>query len=76
MTYLGPMYPSPGFSREILHIYLASGLVGGEAHPDENEFLSVEAYSFGELNAKIMSGEIRDGKTIVGIFKAKQHLGL
>jgi ADP-ribose pyrophosphatase len=74
MVYLGPMYPSPGFSQEILHLYLATALEGGQAHPDENEFLSVETYTFRELEEKIMSGEIRDGKTIVGIYKAMVYL--
>ena len=74
MTYLGPMYPSPGFSKETLHLYLATELVGGEMHLDENEFLSVEAYTFDVLEEKIMSNEIRDGKTIVGLLKARIYL--
>lgn len=74
IIYLGPIYPSPGFSKEILHIYLAMELQAGEAHPDENEFLSVEAIPLGALVQQIMSGEIRDGKTIIGILKTEKFL--
>jgi ADP-ribose pyrophosphatase len=72
---LGAMYTSPGFSRETLYIYLATQLEEGENHPDEDEFLSVVRVPFEEVVDKIMSGEIKDGKTIVGILKAKVFLG-
>jgi ADP-ribose pyrophosphatase len=71
---LGPIYPSPGFSKEILYIYLATGLVRGEAHPDEDEFLSVEAVPMETLVDQIMAGEIKDGKTIIGLLKAQKYL--
>jgi len=71
---LGEIYPSPGFCREILYIYLALDLSSGEMHLDENELLSVEAYGFGELMEMIMANELRDAKSIVGIMKAKEYL--
>ena len=74
LVFLGPIYPSPGFSKEILYIYLATGLVCGAAHPDEDEFLSVETVSMEMLVEKIMAGEIKDGKTIIGIMKAQKYL--
>lgn len=42
LTYLGCLYSSPGFSSEVLHMYLAQELTEGACHPDEDEFLSVE----------------------------------
>lgn len=74
IVYLGPIYPSPGFSQEILHIYLATDLTNGEAHPDEDELLSVEAIPLDTLVDMIMASEIKDGKTIIGILKAKEYL--
>lgn len=74
IIYLGPIYPSPGFSKEILHIYLATDLQYGEAHPDENEFLSVEAIPMEQLVHMVMIGEIKDGKTIIGILKAQKYV--
>lgn len=76
LVYLGPIYPSPGFSKEILYIYLATDLACGEMHLDEDEFLSVEAVPMDALIEKIMTSEIRDGKTIIGILKAKRYLEL
>lgn len=71
---LGAMYPSPGFSQETLYIYLAMELEEGPNHPDEDEFLAVEEVPLEEVVNRIMSGEIRDGKTIVGILKTKVFL--
>jgi len=71
---LGVVYPSPGFCRECLHIYLALDLRQGESHPDENEFLNVEPYGFGELTDMIMKNELPDAKSIIGILKASMYL--
>lgn len=74
LIYLGAIYPSPGYSAEILHIYLALDLVDGEMHLDEDEFLHVEKFPIDELVARIMAGQIPDAKTIVGVLKAKKYL--
>lgn len=71
MTYLGASLASPGFTDEVLHMYLAEGLTHGESHPDEDEFLNLEKISFAELVSKVMSGEIIDGKTISTTLKTK-----
>ena len=44
ITYLGCIYPSPGFSTEITHLYAARGLHQGQAHLDEGEFLELVGY--------------------------------
>ena len=74
MVDLGACCTSPGFSTEVLHIYLALGLHAGRSHPDENEFLNVEKYSLQELSEMVMAGEIDDGKTIVAVLKAEKLL--
>ena len=74
IIYLGPDCSSPGFSTELLHIYMARGLHKGESHPDEGEFLSVEKHHIDELADMVMSGEIDDGKTIIAVLKAKRIL--
>lgn len=74
IIYLGPDCSSPGFSTELLHIYMARGLHRGESHPDEGEFLSVEKHHIDELVDMVMSGEIDDGKTIIAVLKAKRIL--
>ena len=74
MIYLGPCCTSPGFSTEVLHIYLARGLHSGKMHLDPDEFLNVEKYKLSELEAKVMSGEIDDAKTIIAVLKARKYL--
>ena len=73
-VYLGPVYPSPGFCKEILYIYLAADLVPGEAHPDDDEFLNVERIPLEKLSAMIADNTICDAKTIIGVLKAENFL--
>lgn len=63
-------YSSPAILSEVIYIYLAHGLHGGNAHLDEGEFLEVEKYHLSELVNMVMSGEITDGKTQIAILKA------
>ena len=74
MIYLGPCCTSPGFSTEVLHIYLARGLHRGEMHLDHDEFLNVEKYSLDALTRMVMGGEIDDAKTIIAVLKAGKYL--
>lgn len=72
--YLGFMYPSPGFTDEVTHIYLATGLSFGNANPDDDEFLDIEFFDMKTVKEMIMNNEINDGKTIMGFFKAVERL--
>ncbi len=67
--YLGFIYPSPGFTDEVTHVYLARGLVQGEVHPDEDEFLDVERIPLNKALDMVMNDEINDAKTVFGILK-------
>ena len=71
---LSEFYPSPGFSNEVLYIYLATDLTPGEMNLDEDELLDVETIPLDDLVKRIMSGEVKDAKTIIGILKAKDYL--
>ena len=73
---LGKIYPSPGFCKEILYIYMARGLSFGIPHPDHNEFLDVEKIHIDELFKRVMSNEITDAKTVIAILKAKNILSV
>ena len=71
---LGTMYPSPGFSHEVLYLYLARDITYGDCHPDEDEFLEVVRVPFDTLVEQVMGGEIKDGKTIAAVLKTKVYL--
>jgi ADP-ribose pyrophosphatase len=72
---LGVIYPSPGFCRESLYLYLALDLEFGEMHLDDNELLSVEQVGIDSLIDKIMANELPDAKSVIGIMKAREYLG-
>ena len=74
MIDLGRCCTSPGFSTEVLYLYLALGLHAGESHPDQDEYLNVEKIPLKELAERVMRNEIDDGKTIVAILKAEKYL--
>ena len=71
MTFLGELYPTPGYCGEIIWMYAATGLTFGEQEPDEDEFLNIKAYTLEESVEKILSGEIKDAKTQAAILKVK-----
>ena len=70
----GAVYPSPGFCRETLFLFLALDLQQGDMHLDEDELLSVEAVGIDELIDMIMENKLPDAKSIIGIMKARDYL--
>ncbi len=72
--YLGYMYPSPGFTDEVTHLYLATGLTKGETHPDPDEYLDIEYIPLNKVKEMIMNNEINDAKTVFGVLKALEIL--
>jgi len=69
---LGEIYTAPGYCTEILHIYSATELVPGKHNREEGEHgMEILELSLGEIEAMIMNGEIKDAKTIAGIYYLK-----
>ncbi len=60
-------YVAPGYSNEIIHIYVAEGLTEVGSDMEEDESIRVERFSFNEVTDLIESNEIRDSKTITGV---------
>lgn len=67
-------YSSPAILEEILHLYIAFDLKPGTVHLDEDEFLECVKMPLSEVKQKIISGEIQDAKTIIGILLAEEYL--
>ena len=65
------LYPTPGYTDEKIYIYFAHGVTKGKAHLDEGEFLNVEFFDVDEVLEMITRGEIKDAKTIVGLYRYK-----
>ena len=68
--YLGGFYTAPGFTSELMHLYLATDLTPadeGGLGPDEDERLELRPIPFGEALAMAERGELRDAKSLIGI---------
>ena len=70
-TFLGELYPTPGYCGEIIWMYAATGISFGESNPDDDEFLSVERIPLEKAVEMIISGEIKDAKTQAAVLKLK-----
>lgn len=66
------LYLAPGYSDEVLHVFIAKGLSFKEARPAEDEVIEVVEASVEELVEKALRGELMDAKTVASIL----HLAL
>jgi ADP-ribose pyrophosphatase len=69
--YLGSFWTAPGFTNELMHLYLATDLRAADAGglgPDEDERLELRLIPFGEAVAMAERGEVRDAKSLIGLF--------
>ncbi len=71
---LGTCLPSPGYTSEVLHMYLALDLIPGEQALDPGEFLNLKKMKLEDVMGQIMSGQIQDAKTMICLFKARDYL--
>ncbi len=69
---LGSFYTAPGFTDEYMHLFIATDLSpaaeDGRLGPDEDERLILEWRPWRDAVAAAERGEIRDAKSIVGLF--------
>ena len=75
---LGKLFPCPGYSDELIHLFLARNLTALSNSPpgDEDEDLEVIQMTPNELDTCLASGkELLDGKSITAWYRAKQGLG-
>lgn len=74
--YLGEYLSSPGVFTEVIHLYLATDLTAVASQPEDHEVFYTEWRPFNEVIEMAHRGELRDGKSLVGMFRAQQHLRL
>jgi 8-oxo-dGTP pyrophosphatase MutT (NUDIX family) len=68
---LGAYLSSPGVLTEVVHLFLATSLVPVAARPEEHEVLEAHWLPFAQALAMADDGRIRDGKTLVGLYRAR-----
>ena len=73
---LHQFYPSTGMTDSVLHVYLATGLehVGQETHGPEEDHMEVFEVPFADAVAMVVSGEIADAKSTIGLLLADRRL--
>lgn len=65
-------YSTPGFTTERMYLYRATGLEDARPAPDSDEFIQVVKVPFRQALEMVVSGEICDAKSIVGLLMAER----
>lgn len=66
---LGAMYPSTGYTDEIIHLFACRVKSVGEQQPDEDEFLNVEKIPLNKAVEMVLNNQLPDAKTQITILK-------
>ena len=74
MLELGEFFLVPGYSTELMTVYLATELYFAPLDPDEDEYLQVEKIPLAEAFAMAEAGKIPDAKTLAALLMARPHL--
>jgi len=67
IEHLTTVFTTPGFTDEMIHLFLATGITVGEPSHEQDEFIQVKARPLSDALQMIRDGEILDSKSIVGI---------
>lgn len=64
---LAQFWPSPGFVGEWMMLFVAEGLIAGDALPEEDERIDLRLVRLSDVLKMVDKGVIQDGKTLAGI---------
>jgi 8-oxo-dGTP pyrophosphatase MutT (NUDIX family) len=71
---LGDYLSSPGVFTEVVHLFLATQLSSLPQRPEEHEVFEVHWLPFNDVLEMARSGELRDGKSLVAVFRASARV--
>ncbi len=74
LTYLTSIYTTPGFTDEMIRLFMATDLSTGTSNLDQDEFVEPVVLPLSEALEKTRSGEISDAKTICALLFAAGFL--
>jgi ADP-ribose pyrophosphatase len=75
LEHLSSFWLAPGYSTELMHVYLATGLSASQLAQDEDEVITVERIPAAQAPALAADGTLRDAKSIAAILTAARRLG-
>ncbi len=61
-------WASPGYVQEKMTVYLAQDLTEGKQEPMDDERIEIRWFARDDLHRMIRTGDIVDGKTLIGFF--------
>jgi len=73
---LADLFVAPGYSTELIHLYLATELTVSSADADADENIEVVRMPWREALRRCRAGELRDAKTAAAVLLAAARLGL
>jgi ADP-ribose pyrophosphatase len=68
-------YTSPGFTDELLHVFVARGLEASRVRHDEEEEIELVRMPLGAAIEQVLRGEISDAKTVTGLLAYARRAG-
>jgi 8-oxo-dGTP pyrophosphatase MutT (NUDIX family) len=72
MDLIADFYTTPGFCDERMYVFRATGLTEIPPRPDDDEDIEVKTCTLSEAQEMIARGEIREGKTLIGLLLEAQ----
>ena len=74
MIFLGDMYPTVGYSNEVIHLYYCEKAKKEERHLDNDEMIDLFLLSIEEIEEMIANNQIKDSKTIAAVYLYKTKI--
>jgi ADP-ribose pyrophosphatase len=71
---LTTFYTTPGFTDERIHLFTAAGLTEGASQTESDEILDLAPMTLSSAMALIASGELVDGKTMIGLLFTERFI--
>lgn len=66
---LGQIYPSPGYTSEVIHLYACKIKTMSENRLDDGEFLNIEKIPLDTAVEMVLNNRIPDAKTQIAVLK-------
>ncbi len=67
LVFLRKYIPAAGYSGEVIHLFVARNLTTTNAHPDEDEFVSIVRIPVEKAYEMCLDGRIEDSKTVIAV---------
>ncbi|MCL4262868.1 MAG: NUDIX hydrolase [Anaerolineae bacterium] len=73
-TSLGEVWPAPGLTDEVMHIYLAQNLTPDPLPGDVDETIEVTSMPLADLVQMAQDGRLQDAKSVVAVWRTAVYL--